>query len=139
MNKLENDLFDATLTDSLIIDPIAAGFGRGIQQHNLMALINDCRKDIDKSTIPTKDDAKVQNVGFITANVNGWPSAFVVTIKNIKKKEPLWCDYGSAYPVAMAQHKDDRKIQKENQIIADNIIGDQPMQSKNGRELYQLC
>ena len=67
---------------------------------NLSWYINDVRKDINQKE-RSEDDILIQNIEFISCLINGWPSIFAVTIKNIKKGEWLWCYYGDRYHQAL--------------------------------------
>ena len=97
--KKETIDFDRTL----IIDVVALGWGNGIHaSNNIISFVNDCRKNII-STKLTLGDKQTQNTEFVAGSVNGWPSAFLVTTKNIKKGCDLWCYYGELYHNAIVE------------------------------------
>eukprot|EP01083_Nonionella_stella_P074636 202540_1 len=76
---------------SITIDPIYGG------KHALAGLyINDCRKDINVKQL-SEDDIEHKNCEFKVVLWKGWPTVFIVTIKDILEGEELLLDYSDDY------------------------------------------
>ena len=85
------------------------------KKENLMILINDVRYDIEKENLSFQEQEK-QNVEFVQSEVNGWPSIFVITKKNINKGDVILGDYGDQYCQAVKkQIQWEKAIRKEAQ------------------------
>eukprot|EP01083_Nonionella_stella_P075094 203928_1 len=84
---------------NLMIDPLEGGY----RKYPLI-YINDCRKTLTEDAL-TDEDATVQNVKFIEATVQGWPSVFVVTKRDIQNGEELLLDYGKDYSRLVMENK----------------------------------
>ena len=100
----------------LIIDPIAEGKGNGIIDNNLACFVNDCRKNIKMKT-RTNSDINAQNTQFVSALVNGWPSIFLISIKDIQIGQNLLCYYGDLYHIVLQQtqeYQNDIKHRKQH-------------------------
>ncbi|ETO13328.1 hypothetical protein RFI_24050 [Reticulomyxa filosa] len=74
-------------------------------------LINDCRKDIEKSYL-NLDDKHRENIKFVRAKINGYPGIFVVTCNNIATGQELMAYYGEQYHVAIKNYQLDDKVKK---------------------------
>ena len=98
--KLETELFVNNKQMRLIIDPVSLGFGKGLPNDHFVSRSNDCRKNIRINRIFKGDQARF-NCEFVSVRVNGWPSIFLMTIKDVKKGNQLWSYYGSRYKNAM--------------------------------------
>ena len=105
--KLLSDLF-GTDKKKLTIDPRALGLGSGISKNNVLAYINDARKDIKMKKM-TDDDLQFYNCEFVGARISGWPSLFVITNKDIKKGDALWSYYGPKYSDLIKQSQKNRR------------------------------
>ena len=62
------------------------------------------------------------NCEFITANINYWPSVFLIAIKDIKKGDQLWSYYGNEYQTAIENAKDCQKQKQERMNHIENVI-----------------
>jgi len=102
--------------NTLVIDAL------GIKP-SITAYINDCRKDIQTQE-PTINDKKWQNIEFVGCRVNGWPSIFLITVRNVKAHtEELLGYYGSNYYGAIKNYE---QFKNHNalivQLIDNNIL-----------------
>ena len=119
--ELESILFDGSNTQmSLFIDPVALGFGKGLSDNHFAARSNDCRLNMYDDTM-SKDDKKRLNCKFVTVLINRWPSVFLVTIKNVKKGQQLWSDYGDKYSDIFDESKQFEKKKRETEEHLKNV------------------
>jgi len=87
----------------------------------LLIFINDCRKDISMEN-KTSDDQQIENVLFAKVSLNGWPSIFVITKREIKKNEQLMGFYGNDYFHAVKEKQLQENIRQRNRNIIDHNI-----------------
>lgn len=86
----------------------------------MLIFVNDCRSDI--SVTKTSEDEKVENVLFAKVSLNGWPSIFVITKRNILRGEELFGFYGNDYFHALKEKELQERIRNRNQTIIDQNV-----------------
>ncbi|ETO28132.1 hypothetical protein RFI_08998 [Reticulomyxa filosa] len=73
-------------------------------QEPLVMFVNDCRLNIEL-TQPTNEDKKYENVELLLCYLNGWPSLFACTTRDITKNEELFFFYGRQYNDALVENE----------------------------------
>ena len=106
--KAENDISDLInkngqiKIDKIIIDGLAA---RKVNKfNNLIIFINDPRNNLSKKKLNHAEQQKT-NIVFHLVLVNGWPSVFAITSKDISKNDELLVDYGKKYSQNIQEEK----------------------------------
>ena len=126
LKELKDRLFGRNVRSSkkffLVLDIVACGLGNGIPDDVIPAFVNDSRKDINSSK-QTNEDKKIQNCEFVCTLVNGWPSIFLITTKDIIKGEYLWCYYGSIYHKALKQSQEYKENANEKKDYVVDVLG----------------
>ena len=102
----------------IVID--ALGFKEEEHKSNTLIYINDCRSDIS-SEQKSNDDTKFENVMFAKVALNGWPSIFVITKREIKKGEELLGFYGNDYYHALREKQLQERIRHHNVNVINNV------------------
>jgi len=87
----------------------------------LLIYINDCRRDISQ-TGKSGEDEQAENVHFAKVSLNGWPSIFVVTKRDIMAGEQILGFYGNDYFQALKQFQTAQELQRRTQSVIDNGI-----------------
>ena len=83
-----------------------------------MPFINDCRRDIHEA-LPTASDLERLNVKFINLVIHGWPYCYLVTCKNIRKKDDLFTFYSKEYGSSVKERERADKKKQQNQKIVE--------------------
>ncbi|ETO09335.1 hypothetical protein RFI_28052 [Reticulomyxa filosa] len=91
-SRSQNNRSDTTSV-AIVIDPCSL---RGTSQEPLLMFLNDCRLHIE-SVHATEQDLMHENVEFLSCTLNGWPTLFAWTSKDVKKEEELFLYYGKYY------------------------------------------
>ena len=125
--ELELLLFDGVNLMKLIVDPVSLGFGAGLPDNHFTSRVNDCRQNIHVNRMFPKDENRL-NCQFVTANVNNWPSIFLIAIENISKGDQLWSYYGNQYKTVLKnaneyeKEKEERSEHIQTVIIKNNTL-----------------
>merc|ERR1712013_397363 len=107
-----------TAQNQIVVD--ALGFDRDEMGNKpLLIYINDCRADLSAKG-KTAEDELVENVRFAKVSLNGWPSIFVVTTRDIAPNEQILGYYGNDYFDALKQFKQAQEVQQRTQNVIDN-------------------
>lgn len=119
-SKMKKQSAGARSGPKIVIDPLGLDAnGNGLKP--MVMMLNDCRTDISKAE-KTKEDERAENVLFAKVSLNGWPSIFVITKRDIKAGEELLGFYGNDYWDALKAKELQQRIANRTQNLIDNSI-----------------
>ena len=99
---------------TLVLDPC------GLPKIPLIAFVNDCRKDIRCPDL-SDNDKEMQNVAFIEARVNNWPSYFMIATRDIAHNEQLLTYYGPGYWQGMKSFETAQMVLDKTKKFVDSL------------------
>ena len=121
---MQKELFGDDVDEHLLfIDPMALNLDQGLPVNHFASRVNDARKNIENNRW-TKADRKRQNCGFRSVRINGWPSVFLETTKDVKKGDELFVDYGKKYGCLIQRSLEFEGQKKLNQNYINEHIDD---------------